>query len=76
MIWREEANAEQHSSLTLVGRIMVFFNEPLVIKNQIQFVSYYPDNNNYLINGTQIIPEQELGSTFNYIFENPNEKTI
>ena len=73
MIWREEAAAEKHSSLTLVGRIMVFFNEPLVIKTQIQFVSYYPDHNNYLIKGTQIIPEQELGSSFNYIFENPNE---
>ena len=54
LTWNELKPTKKTTHLRLVGRKQIIFNDEKVNRYCI-LAPYYPDNNNYIINGTQLL---------------------
>ena len=80
--WRDDITAttdeeiETENYVKLIGRILIVLNEPLNIRNKINFLPYYPNPETMLIGGTQIVPEEGSKSYHHFILDNLGEADI
>jgi len=61
---------------TYAGKILVVLKQPWTINRRINFLPYYPNNDNSIIGGTQLVPEYDSESRDHLIFENLKPQDI